>query len=367
MRDPSVASRMTYSVLDACAARGHEQVTFFNYPEVGLKAIVAIHNTTLGPGLGGCRMRLYPSEGQALDDVLRLSEGMTYKSALAGLPLGGGKAIIMADPSMTQGREALFRKFGECLNALAGRYISAEDMGTSVRDIMWARSVTNFVVGTDAAKGGAGDPSPWTALGVFEAMRAAVAHASGGDSSLRGKRVAVQGVGHVGMFLVELLSKAGASIIVADPHDESVRKAAAEYGAQGVGLDQIYDVPCDIFSPCAVGQTVNAETLKRLSCSIIAGAANNQLPDSSVYGMIAEKKILYCPDFAINSGGVISVSVELAKGSPDTVWIREKVKEIYGTTSKVLEQSKARGRFTEEVAVELAKERLAAAKNRAKP
>lgn len=355
---------MSYSVLNACATRGHEQVAFFNYPEVGLKAIVAIHNTTLGPGLGGCRMRMYSSEAQALEDVLRLSEGMTYKSALAGLPLGGGKAILMADPSVTEGREALFRKFGECLNALSGRYISAEDMGTSVKDIMWMRAVSKFVVGTDPAKGGTGDPSPWTALGVFEAMRAAVAHASGGDSSLRGKRVAVQGVGHVGVHLVELLSKAGAKVIVADTHDAAVRKAAAEFGAQGVGLDQIYDVPCDIFSPCAVGQTVNAETLKRLSCSIIAGAANNQLPDRSVYGVIADKKILYCPDFAINSGGVICVSAEFAKGAPDTAWITEKVKGVYHTTTMVLEQSEARGRFTEEVAVELAMERLAAANGR---
>jgi leucine dehydrogenase len=162
---------MAYSVLDACAARGHEQVAFFNYPEVGLKAIVAIHNTTLGPALGGCRMRMYGSEEQALDDVLRLSQGMTYKSALAGLPLGGGKAILMANPTMTEGREALFKKFGECLNALSGRYISAEDMGTSVQDIMLVRGTSKFVVGTDPAKGGAGDPSPWTARGVFQAMR----------------------------------------------------------------------------------------------------------------------------------------------------------------------------------------------------
>lgn len=358
---------MAYSVLDACAARGHEQVAFFNYPEVGLKAIVAIHDTTLGPALGGCRMRMYGSEEQALDDVLRLSQGMTYKSALAGLPLGGGKAILMANPTMTEGREALFKKFGECLNALSGRYISAEDMGTSVQDIMLVRGTSKFVVGTDPAKGGAGDPSPWTARGVFQAMRAAVAHANSGDSNLRGKRVAVQGVGHVGMYLVQLLAEAGAHITVADTHDAAVRKAVSDFGAQAAHLDGIYDVPCDIFSPCAVGQTVNADTLKRLSCSIIAGAANNQLPDRSVYSVFSEKKILYCPDFVINSGGVICVSAELAQGTPDVAWITEKVQGIYATTAKVLEESRARGRFTEEVAVELAKERIAAAKGRANP
>lgn len=358
---------MAYSVLEACAARGHEQVTFFNYPEIELRAIVAIHDTTLGPGLGGCRMRMYGSEEQALDDVLRLSEGMTFKSALAGLPLGGGKAIIMASPSLSQGREKLFEKFGECLNALAGRYISAEDMGTSVKDIMCVRKTSSFVVGTEFDKGGAGDPSPWTALGVYEAMRAAVAHQSGGDSSLRGKRVAVQGVGHVGMYLVELLAKAGAKVIVCDTHESALQKAVADFGAEVVSLERIYDVPCDIFSPCAVGQTVNSETIKRLSCSIIAGAANNQLPDKSLYAAITDKGITYCPDFAINSGGVICVSAEVASRSHDTAWITEKVQGIFGTTTKVLEEARRRGRFTEEVAVELAKERLAAAKGRPKP
>lgn len=357
---------MTQSVLDLCAARGHEQVTFFNYPEVGLKAIVAIHDTTLGPGLGGCRMRLYPTEAQAVEDVMRLAEGMTYKSALAGLPLGGGKAIIIADPSMVEGRERLFRKFGECLNALAGRYITAEDMGTSVSDIMWVKESTKFVVGTDTKKGGAGDPSPWTALGVFEAMRAANAHIHGGERSLRGKRVAIQGVGHVGMHLVELLAKEGAVITVCDTHEKSTQHAAKEFGASVVSVDAIYDVPCDIFSPCAVGQTINSKTIQRISCAIIAGAANNQLSDRSMYEPLKAKNILYCPDFVINSGGVICVSVELAQGALGVPWISEHVHAIFDTTTQVLEASKQRGRFTEEVAIELAKEKLASAKGKRK-
>jgi leucine dehydrogenase len=355
---------MSLSVLEHCAARGHEQVAFFNYPEVGLKLIVGIHDTTLGPALGGCRMRLYASDAEALDDVMRLSEGMTYKSALAGLPLGGGKACLIADPRMTTGREDLFKKLGECLNNLAGRYVTAEDMGTSVADMMVVRSVSKHVVGTDPSKGGAGDPSPWTALGVFHAMRAASDRVFGADTSLKGKRVALQGVGHVGMYLLEHLIKVGALVTVTDTNKESLATASERFGATVVDLDAIYDVPCDIFAPCAIGQTVNAQTLKRLSCRIIAGAANNQLPDPSVYEMISSKGILYCPDFVINSGGVICVSAELSSEGPKTSWVQQKVEAIYDTTARVLDESQTRGRFTEEVAVELAKEVVAEAKRR---
>jgi len=353
---------MTLSVLEHCAVRGHEQVAFFSYPEVGLKLIVGIHDTTLGPGLGGCRMRLYESDEQALEDVIRLSEGMTYKSALAGLPLGGGKACLIADPHMTSGREALFKKVGECLNHLAGRYITAEDMGTSVDDIMVVRSVSRFVVGTDPNKGGAGDPSPWTALGVFHAMRAAVERMFPNNPSLSGKRIALQGVGHVGMYLLEHLTKVGASVVVSDTHSKSLEIASKKYGAQVISPDSIYDVPCDLFAPCAIGQTVNQDTLHRLSCRIIAGAANNQLVDQGVYTTLAERGILYCPDFAINSGGVICVSAELAPGGPQNSWIESKVGEIYGTTGRVIDEAIKRGQPTEEVAIELAKECIAEAK-----
>lgn len=355
---------MSPLVIEQCSQRGHEQVSFFHYPEVGLKLIVAIHDTTLGPGLGGCRMRLYDNEAQALDDVMRLSEGMTYKSALAGLPLGGGKSCVIADPQMTTGREALFKKLGECLNNLAGRYITAEDMGTSVSDMMWIRSISKYVVGTDPSKGGAGDPSPWTALGVFGAMRAACERVFADEPSLKGKRVSVQGVGHVGMYLVEHLTKAGALVTVCDTNKKALEEAAAKFSASIVETDAIYDVPCDIFAPCAIGQTVNPHTLQRLSCRIIAGAANNQLSDNSVYGVINSKNILYCPDFVINSGGVICVCAELADGGPRTEWIQQKVDGIYETTARVLDESKKRARFTEEVAIELAKERIADAKRR---
>ncbi len=357
---------MSQSVLQHCSARGHEQVAFFNYPDVGLKLIVGIHDTTLGPALGGCRMRAYDNEAQALEDVMRLSEGMTYKSSLAGLDLGGGKSCLIADPHMKEGREELFKKFGECLNHLAGRYITAEDMGTSVSDIMWIRSVSKHVVGTDPKQGGAGDPSPWTALGVFHAMRAAVERRFAAEPTLKGKRVSIQGVGHVGMYLLEHLTKAEALVTVCDTNATALDEASKKFGATVVTTDAIYDQPCDIFAPCAIGQTVNGDTLKRLSCKVIAGAANNQLPDRSVYGEITEREILYCPDFAINSGGVICVAAERMEGGPKRDWIERKVAGVYDTTARVLDESKRRGRFTEEVAVELAKERIADAKRRTK-
>jgi leucine dehydrogenase len=307
---------------------------------------------------------MYGDEQQALDDVMRLSEGMTYKSSLAGLPLGGGKSCIIADPAMKEGREDLFKKFGECLNFLMGRYVTAEDMGTSVADMMAIRSKSRFVVGTDPLKGGAGDPSPWTAKGVFLAMQAASERVFTDSQSLKGKRVSLQGVGHVGMYLLELLVAEGAVVVVSDTNKNALDEAVRRFQVKVVGPEALYDEPCDIFAPCAIGQTVNPTTLARLQCRVIAGAANNQLSDPSVYSILESKGILYCPDFAINSGGVICVGAELADGGPNTNWIREKVEAIYATTAQVLDESKLRGRFTEEVAIELAKERISAAKNR---
>jgi leucine dehydrogenase len=353
---------MSQSVLAQCAARGHEQVVFFNYPDVGLKLIVGIHDTTLGPALGGCRMRLYTDEAEALEDVMRLSEGMTYKNALAELPLGGGKSCLIADPNMRGGREALFAKIGECLNHLAGRYVTAEDMGTSVEDMNVVRKISRFVVGTDPEKGGAGDPSPWTALGVFHAIRAACERSFPNAPGLDAKRVAVQGVGHVGMYLVERLVAAGVTVTVSDTREALTADAAKRFGVKVVPADQIYDTECDVFAPCAIGQTINPTTLARLRCKIIAGAANNQLSDSSVYKILRERGIVYCPDFAINSGGVICVGAELAEGGPSIPWIKGKVDAIYTTTGRVLDAAARSGRDAEVVAIELAKERIANAK-----
>jgi leucine dehydrogenase len=346
---------MQSEVFTEAAKRGHEQIAFFNYPEVGLKAIIAIHSTVLGPGLGGCRMRLYASEGEALEDVMRLAEGMTYKNAIAGLDLGGGKACIIADPRMKEGREQLFKQFGHSLNALAGRYISAEDMGTTVADVMAMKQVSKHVAGTDLAQGGAGDPSPWTARGIFHGINAACEFRYG-SRDLTGKRVALQGVGHVGMYLLEMLVNAGAVVTITDTVPAAIESACQRFFVQAVAPDAIYDVPADIYAPCAIGQTVRAETLQRLSCDIIAGGANNQLSDSSTHQLIEKKQILYCPDFVINAGGVINVGAEYVAGGWKEPWVRAKVDAIYETTKRVLEESKKRAKFPELVALELARE-----------
>ena len=346
---------MRSEVFSEAEKRGHEQVSFFYFPEVGLKAVIAVHSTVLGPGLGGCRMRPYASESEAVEDVMRLAEGMTYKNAIAGLDLGGGKACIIADPRMTEGRQQLFRKFGECLNALAGRYISAEDMGTSVSDVMAMRENSKHVAGIDPTQGGGGDPSPWTARGIFHGINAANEFLYG-TRDLSGKSVALQGVGHVGMYLLELLVNAGAKVTVSDTVTSAVEAARSRFGVDVVEPDKIYDVKADIYSPCAIGQTVRGDTIARLQCKIIAGGANNQLIDNSTYELIERKNMLYCPDFVINAGGVINVGAEYVAGGWKEEWVRQKVDAIYATTARVLSESKKRQKFPEIVALELARE-----------
>ena len=348
---------MDIRVLAEAERRGHEQVALFNYPRVGLKVIVGIHNTVLGPALGGCRMRLYTDEAQAIDDALRLSEGMTYKSSIAGLDLGGGKCCLIADPMMKEGRRELFLQMGQCLNHLNGRYITAEDMGTSVEDIMVMREVSKFAAGFSRSAGGSGDPSPWTARGVFNSIIAACERRYN-SKDLNGKVVALQGVGHVGMYLLKMLKDAGAKVVASDTNDSYLKKAKEEFGAEIVSTDAIYDVDAQIFSPCAIGQTVNPTTLTRLKCDIIAGAANNQLLDPSVYATIDQKKMLYCPDFVINSGGVISVGGEYSEGGWNEQWVTKKVQNIYHTIHKIMDEASKRNKFPEVVAMELAKERI---------
>lgn len=351
---------MNKGVLQQSEQRGHEQVVFFSYPQYGLKAIIGIHNTVLGPALGGCRMRPYTDEAQAIEDVMRLSEGMTYKSSLAGLNLGGGKSVIIADPNMSgEQRKNLFLKFGECLNDVGGRYITAEDMGTSVEDVMVMRQVTKYAAGFALEHGGGGDPSPWTALGVYNSILAASERAFG-TKDLTGKRISLQGVGHVGMYLLAHLTKAGAKVTVCDTNPAALEQAKSKYGATVADLNAIYDVDCDIYSPNAIGQTVSPDTLKRLKCKVICGGANNQLTDNSVYSTIESRGILYCPDFVVNAGGVISVGAEYNEGGWKESWVREKVDRIFKTTQSVLEESVKRKKFTEVVALEMAKERIKA-------
>ncbi len=331
---------------------GHEQVLFCNDAKTGLKAIIAVHNTVLGPALGGTRMWMYNNEADALNDVLRLSRGMTYKNSISNLDLGGGKAVIIGN-ARTMKSEALFRRFGQFVNGLAGKYITAEDVGISPDDMVHVSKETNYVVGLP---GKSGDPSPVTAYGVYVGMKACAKMQFGTDS-LSGRTVAVQGVGHVGQYLVKHLASEGAKIFITDIHEETLKKVAEAYGASVVAPQEIYDVPMDIYAPCALGATVNDDTLARLSCSIISGAANNQLADEQKHGVaVMEKGILYAPDYAINAGGVINCFSEVSGLSLE--WSHQKAGEIYQTIYQILERSKNEAIPTYQIANRMAEERI---------
>ncbi len=330
----------------------HEQLLFCNDNATGLKAIIAVHDTTLGPALGGTRMWNYTNEIEALNDVLRLSRGMTYKNSISGLNLGGGKAVIIGD-SRTQKSEALFRRFGKFVQSLGGKYITAEDVGISPQDMNWVNMETENVVGLP---GKSGDPSPVTAYGVYMGMKAA-AKVQFGSDSLAGKKVAVQGVGHVGEYLVEYLSKEGADIYICDIHDATLKSVSSKYGAKVVSLDEIYTIDMDIYAPCALGATVNDETLAKLKCSIIAGAANNQLKDESIHGeVVKDKGIIYVPDFMLNAGGVINCYAEV-KGYPSE-WAMKKSEEIYNTSLNIINRSVSDNVPTYKIANKMAEERI---------
>ncbi len=289
---------------------GHEQINFFHDSSSGLKAIVAIHNTTLGPALGGARMWNYASEEEALIDVLRLSQGMTYKAAIAGLNLGGGKAVIIGD-AKTQKSEKFFRSFGRFIEGLGGRYITAEDVNTTVKDMEHVKKETNYVTGISRALGGSGDPSPVTALGVYVGIKAAAKERLG-LKSLSGLKVAIQGLGHVGQYLAEYLYKDGVELFVTDLEKSRVKSVVRKFGAKASGRDDIHALDVDVFAPCALGAILNDKTIPELKCTIVAGAANNQLAEPTVHGgELKKRNILYAPDYAINAGGLINVSNEM--------------------------------------------------------
>lgn len=335
----------------------HEQLLFCNDNATGLKAIIAVHNTVLGPALGGTRMWAYNNEMEALTDVLRLSRGMTYKNSISGLNLGGGKAVIIGD-ARTMKSEALMRRFGKFVNSLAGKYITAEDVGIGTADMVYVNMETNHVVGLP---GKSGDPSPVTAHGVYVGMKACAKEQFGSDS-LTGKKIAVQGVGHVGEYLVAALAKENAEIYVTDIHEPSLKRVAEKYGAHIVGLNDIYDVDMDIYAPCALGATVNDDTLSRLKCSIIAGAANNQLQVEDVHGrLVMEKGIIYAPDFALNAGGVINCYSEVKGLSAE--WAMSKAEEIYQTIGNIVKRSKEENVPTYQIANKMAEERITAIGN----
>lgn len=332
----------------------HEQLLFCNDNATGLKAIIAVHNTVLGPALGGTRMWQYNNEMDALTDVLRLSRGMTYKNSISGLNLGGGKAVIIGD-SRTMKSEAMFRRFGKFVESLAGKYITAEDVGIGTSDMVWVNMETNNVVGLP---GKSGDPSPVTAQGVYMGMKACAKEQFGSDS-LAGKKVMVQGVGHVGEYLVASLAKEGAKIFISDIHEDTLKRVASTYGAEVIGINDVYDVDMDIYAPCALGATVNDETLSRLKCSIIAGAANNQLAVEAVHGVkVMEKGIIYAPDYALNAGGVINCYSEVKGLSAE--WALDKANDIYSTISNIVKRSKSENIPTYQIANKMAEERIAA-------
>jgi leucine dehydrogenase len=302
------------SVFTSMSEKDHEQVVYCYDKSSGLRAIIAIHDTTLGPALGGCRLWHYENEAAALRDALRLSRGMTYKAAIAGLNLGGGKTVIMADAHTTKS-ESMFRSLGRFIEGLAGRYITAEDVGTTVKDMSWVRVETSHVTGLSPALGGLGDPSPITALGVFHGQRAALQHVFGQDT-MAGRTVAIQGLGQVGGHLVSHLISAGANVVACDRDSLKIKNILERFSQiKIVSPEEIYDVSCDIFAPCALGGTVNQKTIERLRCPIIAGSANNVLEQEEIdSALLKSKNILYVPDFVISAGGLMSVSVELAHG-----------------------------------------------------
>lgn len=340
-------------MFDRIGSDEYEQVAFCHDRATGLRAIIAIHSTRLGPALGGCRFYDYPTEDDAVEDVLRLARAMTYKSAAAGLDLGGGKSVIIGEPAKLKS-EALLRSFARYVDSLSGRYLVAEDVGTSQADMDLMLRESRFVTGTSPSLGGSGDPSPVTSWGVLHALRAVAEHLDG-EASLVGRRVVVVGVGKVGGALVRHLVTEGAMVTVADVDGVAVRRLVEELGVQPVDVTRAHEVECDILSPCALGGGLNAATIPALRCRAVAGGANNQLAAEADGGRLAERGIVYVPDFICNAGGVINVAEELVGYDRDRALAR--VEGIQQTVTAVLRTASSEG-----VTTELAAERVAEAR-----
>lgn len=343
-------------IFDEIESKGHEQVVYCYDKASGLKAIIAIHNTVLGPALGGCRMWPYNNEAQALDDALRLSRGMTYKAAVAGLNLGGGKAVIIGD-AKTMKTEHLFRAFGRYIQSLAGRYITAEDVGTSVKDMEWVRMETDHACGFSRDLGGSGDPSPMTALGVYHGMRASLKKVFGSDS-LKGRVVAIQGVGQVGFHLIPHLLSEGAKVVVTDIDQDRIKRTKAQFESISVSSpEEIHQIPCDIFAPCALGGSVNQKSIPELNCKIVAGSANNVLLNEDIdEPALKERNILYIPDYVISSGGLINVYTELQGYNEKRAL--SKVEGVYDIVTRLLAIAEHENISTLKAANALAKRRI---------
>ena len=348
---------MQQSVFDLMREMGHEQVVFCHDPHSGLNAIIAIHNTTLGPALGGTRLWNYNSHSEGIIDALRLSRGMTYKAAISGLNLGGGKAVIIGDAAKVKS-EALWRRYGKFVNSLNGKYITAEDVNTSAKDMEYISMETKSVTGVPEYMGGSGDPSPFTAYGVFIGMKASAKKAWGSDS-LSGKKVLVQGVGHVGQYLVGHLVEAGAKVYISDINETRIKETVEKFRAvEVVEGSKIFETEIDIYAPCALGATINTESIEAMKCPIIAGAANNQLAVENEHGpMLIKKGILYAPDFLINAGGLINVGAELDGYNRERVM--GNVEKIYDRTLEIFELAEKESIHTQAAAIRIAEKRLA--------
>lgn len=348
--------RVQTGVLGKVMQMGHEQVVFCYDEHTGLRAMIAIHNTTLGPALGGTRMWNYATEEEALTDVLRLSRGMTFKAAISGLNLGGGKAVIMGDASKLK-TEAFMRRFGKFVNSLGGKYITAEDVNMKTADMEFISMETKHVTGLPESMGGGGDPSPVTAYGTYLGMKATAKKVFGSDS-LTGKRVGVQGVGQVGMHLVDHLIKENAKVFITDISDEKVDAVAAKTGAIPVPMEKIYSLDMDIYAPCALGATLNDETIPQLKCAVVAGAANNQLKDETRHGyMLIDRGITYAPDFLINAGGLINVYNEYV-GNYNSQRAYEQAEKIYTTCLNILNLASREKISSQEAAIRTAENRI---------
>ncbi|MCB9257090.1 MAG: Glu/Leu/Phe/Val dehydrogenase [Chitinophagales bacterium] len=333
----------------------HEQIMFFNDNETGLKGIIAIHNSTLGPALGGTRLWKYASEEDAIKDVLRLSRGMSFKSSISGIHLGGGKAVIIDNPKAKKD-EAFWRRYGKFVDNLGGKYITAEDVGTNTQFIEYISLETKHVAGKPDYLGGGGDPSPVTAYGVYLGMKAAQKQRSGNDS-LQGKKIAVQGVGHVGQYLIDHLAKEGAKITICDINENNIKQVSAKHRVEVVSPEDIYGVDMDIYAPCALGASVNDTTIPHLKCGIIAGAANNQLAEEKKHGdLVKAKGIIYAPDFLINAGGVINCYIETVGYNRDRAYAA--TDKIYEQTLAVLQEASTSEKNSQEVALEIAMKRI---------
>jgi leucine dehydrogenase len=342
------------NLFETVHATEHEQVVFCHNKDAGLKGIIAMHNTTLGPALGGLRMWPYATEQEALEDVLRLSRGMTYKAAVAGLNLGGGKSVLIGDPR-TDKSEALFRAFGRFIDSLHGRYITAEDVGIDVNDMEYVFQETDNCVGVHQVHGGSGDPSPFTALGTLQGIRASL-QCKFGNEEVGSYRYAVQGVGHVGFELVKLLRNEGAKVFVTDINEEAVRQCV-ELGCEAVGLEDIYEVDADVFCPTALGAVVNEQTIPRFKFKVVCGAANNQLATDECGDELENRGILYAPDYAVNAGGLMNVSIEFEGYNRERA--KRMMRTIYYNVSKIFQIAERDGIPSWRAADRMAEERIA--------